>query len=189
MMEASVLNIVDRVILLLLRAGRGTPVPGPLFLQKEAFALRSADSQLNQDLAFEPHMLGPFSDALAAETEQLELSGLVVSDRGYYRLTDEGSRLAEEISGGTAASVLRSVEETKALLNDLTKDELLAIIYFGTPDEDFEEESVEFRRVKRERRRLAQSLLRRDKVSVSKAAEIAGVGVDEIISGVDRLTG
>ncbi len=189
MLRSTEFNAVDRLILLLLRAGRGTPVPGPLFLQKEAYALRTADPELKQDLGFEPHLLGPFSDALAAETEQLELSRLIASDAGYYHLTSEGLRQANVVAKESAPDLLESVEQTKELLNDLRRDELLALVYFGTHGEGFEEESVEYQRVKRDRQRLAWSLLKKDKISVSRAAEIAGVGVDEIIAGVDSRPG
>ncbi len=182
-------NAVDRLILLLLRAKGATPIPGPLFLQKETYALRALDPELKQDLGFEPHLLGPFSDALEAETEQLELSGLVVSDRGYLRLTNDGVRSAREVAEKSPAGLVQAVEETKALLNDLSKDELLALVYFGTEGEGFEKESIEYRRVQRERHRLAQALLKKEKVSISKAAEIAGVGVDELITGIGSGSG
>lgn len=189
MSQSTGLNAVDRLILLLLRAGRSTPVPGPLYLQKEAYALRAVDSELRRDLAFEPHLLGPFSDALAAEVEQLELSGMVVLEAGHYRLSTQGLREAEKVSLESSGGLLGAVEETKALLNDLSRDELLALVYFGTQGEGFEEESVEYRRVRGERHSIAQALLKRGKVSTSKAAEIAGVGVDEIIAGADRPPG
>lgn len=181
------LNTVDQFVLLLARAGHDSPIPGRLFLQKEVYALSKRVPSLSSELGFDAHLLGPHSDLLETESEQLELSGLIDSSGGGIRLTESGHEAAAEIARGFSGPVLGAVEDTKELLNDLHPDELLALIYLGETLPVFEAESTEFERIKRNRVALALRLLKKVKVSTSKAAEIAGLSVDELIERFDKI--
>ena len=187
MTAAAELNVVDEVVLLLLRAKNHEPVPGRLFLQKEVFTLRREVPGLSDELRFDSHLLGPHSDVLESEAEQLGLSGFVDVSAGVYKLTARGSDLADEVARSAPVAVLRGIEQTKHLINDLSQDELLALVYFGTEAQEIEAESVEFKRIRSNRIPLALRLLKKDKVSPSRAAEIAGISVDELIERYDRI--
>lgn len=170
-----------KLILLLLHSQSDAPLPGRTHLQKEAFVISHALPGLSQDLGFEPHLMGPYSSALADEAEQLELSELVVEDGGSLRITERGRSLASSLERETGRTVLAKIAELKALMNDMTRDELLAFVYFGLADEPLEPESEEYTRVSALRQRLARSLLRKGKVSMSRAAEIAGVPLERFL--------
>jgi uncharacterized protein YwgA len=187
MSSAEHLNLVDRVILLLLRAQDRSAVPGRLFLQKEVYALHRGLSDLATELSFDSHLLGPHSDVLETECEQMELSGFVDSTGGVYKLTETGSHIADELARRFPLEDTKLIEETKQLFNDLAPDELLALIYLGDEDSGFEAESAEYQKIKRNRVPLALRLLKKNKVSTSKAAKIAGLSVDDLISRFDSI--
>jgi len=146
-----------------------------------------AQADLQDELGFDPHLLGPFSDVLANEAEQLALSGLIDYSRGAYRLTSEGNDAAASIAAVTPPGRMDEIVRAKKLLNDLSPDELLAMVYLAPHARGFEDESAEFKRIVSRRLPLALSLFRKGKVSTSRAAEIAGIAVDEFISEFDRV--
>jgi predicted HTH domain antitoxin len=67
----------------------------------------------------------------------------------------------------------------KLFLNNLTKDELLGFIYYTYPKMRLE--SVESERIAGIRKDIAISLFKKGKVSLGKAAIIAGITQEELI--------
>ena len=149
--------------------------------------MQRGNRELATHLAFEPHLMGPHSDVLEGETEQLELSGLVDSAQGLYSLTPLGEEVAKNVAKTVPIQEIELVEQTKELLNDLHRDELLALVYFGMVPPEYKDESEEYERIRRNRIPLALRLLKKEKISAGKAAEIAGVSVDELIARFDQL--
>lgn len=170
-----------RLVLLLLDAAGSAPIPGRTHLQKEAFVVSRAVPALADDLGFEPYLMGPHSSVLADEAEQLELSELVTAANGPLVLTAAGKAYAAQIERRLPEHDWLRVTELKSLLNDMTRDELLAFVYFGLVEEPLEEESEEYERLVPIRGRLARSLLKKGKVSPSRAAEIAGVALEQFL--------
>ena len=62
----------------------------------------------------------------------------------------------------------------------MSKDELLAFVYFAYPTQkDLEVESIEYKNLLQKRKRLAISMYKKDKISAQKAAEIAGESFED----------
>ena len=162
-------------------------MPGKLFLQKELYAICLAQPQLQDEIGFDSHLLGPFSDILANEAEQLSLSGLIDFSSGQYHLTSRGISVADSVANKAPPALIQEIGDVKKLMNDLSPDELLALVYLSPRAGDFEGESSEFKRIASNRIPLALRLFRKGKISTSRAAEIAGIAVDEFISEFDRL--
>ncbi len=174
------LSPLQALILLLLDANDGEPVKGKTWLQKEMFLLvhNTKKDEIIQKAQFEPHHYGPYSETIDAELDGLRIMGLVEINR-TISIKPKGRRLASKIREIVSDEFLELVEEIKENLNDLSEDELLAYIYFSFPHLITESRVLD--RIKRKRDRVAVSLYKKGKVSLSKAAHIAGMSVGNFI--------
>jgi predicted HTH domain antitoxin len=176
------LNEVDRFILLLLRAKQSKAIPGAIWLQKEMFLLQNVFPSLADETDFEPYFLGPHSEIVADEAQELEKSKLVKTDGGRIVLTPQGKEIADTLAKKSNDKEVNKIEEFKEFLNDLSKDELLAFVYFSYPmPEEIAKESVEFRSLLPKRKKLALSLYEKGKISAQKAAQIAGMNLEDFM--------
>jgi uncharacterized protein YwgA len=176
------LNEVDRFILLLLGAKSAEPVPGPIHFQKEMFLLSNLFPNLGDNTDYEPYLLGPYSDIVANEAEQLKMSGLVNAEPARISLTKDGKQAYDLLLKASPEGEIKKIEEFKDFLNDLSKDELLAFIYFSYPSlEELEKESAEYKDLLPKRKKLAISLYKKGKISAQKSAQIAGETLESFL--------
>lgn len=176
------LNEVDRFILLLLRANHSKPVPGALWLQKEMFLLQDVFPNLAEETDFEPYLMGPHSEIVADEAEELERSKLVKTESGKIVLTTEGEEIADILAKKTKEKESQKIEEFKEFLNDLSKEELLAFVYFSHPfPKELAKESVEYKDLLPKRKKLALALYTKGKLSAQRAAQIAGIDLEDFL--------
>ena len=181
------LNEVDKFILLLLGAKNKEPIPGPIHLQKEMFILSNLFPVLDDETDYEPYFLGPHSEIVAGEAEQLSMSGLINAVSGNIRLTKDGIEAYQKLMKNASENEIEKIEEFKDFLNDLTKDELLAFIYFSYPSvEELEKESIEYKDLLPKRKKLAISLYKKEKLSAQKAAQIAGEDLEDFIHELEK---
>lgn len=179
------LNRVDRFILLLLGAKNSEPIPGPIHLQKEMYLLQKLFPKLADETDYEPYFLGPYSEIVSDEVEQLASSGMVSAKPGRIELTPDGNKAFGIMKEKSSEKEMQKVEEFKELLNDLTKDELLAFIYFSYPSQnELEKESIEYIDLLTKRPRLALSMYRKGKISAQKAAQIADKHLEDFLEGL-----
>lgn len=182
------LNYVDRFILLLLGAKNYEYVPGPLHLQKEMFLLQNLFTELADETDYEPYFLGPHSEIVADETEQLASSGLIMAGSGKLELTSEGKQVFNILKTKSNSKEIRKIEEFKELLNNMTHDELLAFTYFSYPSpEELEKESIEYKNLLPKRKQLALSLCQKNKISAQKAAQIAGEYLEDFLEELKNV--
>lgn len=169
------LNEVDRFIILLAGAKKYEPIPGPLHLQKEIYLLQKLFPSLATETDYEPYFMGPYSEVVADELGELELSGLVKNTPGSIKLTSDGNVASMRLRKRSSKKDIEKVEEFKELLNDMTKEELLAFVYLSDPSHEvLEEESTEYKDIMRNRKQLAVAMYQKGKISAQKAAEISG---------------
>lgn len=185
-MESYQLNEVSKFILLLLGAKSGTPIPGPLWLQKEMLLIQDAIPSLADELDFEPYLMGPHSEIVANEAEELRKSNLIKIEGGKTNLTETGKLLTEELIRHADKKDLEKIEDLKDFVNDLPKDELLAFIYFTYPTDDIKTdaiktESFEYQDLLPKRKKLARSLYMKGKISAHRAAQVAGDDLETFI--------
>lgn len=179
-------NEVRKFILLLLNAKAAAPIPGLLWLQKEIFLLQDIFPSLAEQLDFEPYPTGPHSEIVANELEELRRSNLLMTG-GNFCLTERGKIFANYLLQITNQREIQKIEEFKELLNGLSKDELLAFIYFSYPVTEIEKESVEYKRILLKRIKIALSLYEKDKISAQKAAQIAGENLQDFIESYNKV--
>lgn len=169
------INTVDKFIILLAGAKESKPIPGPLHLQKEMYLLQNLFPDLATETDYEPYFMGRHSEVVEEELKELQLSGLIRSVNGPISLTSDGAMVLAKLKEKSDEKEIKKAEEFKDLLNDMTKDELLAFVYSSDPDQnELEKESIEYKRVVQNRKRLAISMYKKDKISAQKAADIAG---------------
>jgi predicted HTH domain antitoxin len=70
---------------------------------------------------------------------------------------------------------LEIIEDMKQLFKDLTYYEALGLVYFSYPE--MTEKSLVRKEIENKREKIAISLLKKGKVSIAKAAEIAGMSM------------
>lgn len=171
------LSITQKIAILLLSANLFEPIRGKLWYQKELFLIAENIPRLREDTDFEEDFLGPFSETARDELKQLQIEGIV--DKRKLRLTPLGIRIAKLLESKANKNLLQLISETKSFLNGLTKDELLGFVYFSYPE--MKTESIEFNQIEKNRQPIAISLYGKKKVSLGKAAEIAGLSQEEFI--------
>ena len=168
--NAKKLSIIEKYILMLLYVAKKTK--GRLWFHKEMFLLSKAFNELAEELDFESYSFGPYSEALEEYRDMLENSGLIKK----LELTEEGLRLAEELWKHEKEERKEIIREIVEFLENLDEDELFLYIYVNYP----EMADVEGKIMKR-RKEIALKMLKEGKVSISLAAKLAGLSVEELL--------
>jgi len=177
------LGIVERYVLAVLGARNREAVPGKLHLQKHLFLLSKMNPKLAEKSGFVPYLKGPWSEEVENALEDLRALALIELNEGErIRLSDLGSDIYEEMKDDIPDEISEQVEEVKDLLNDMTEEELLVFLYVTHPD--MTQESVMVERAMRHRREAAERLYREGKVSLEKAAEVAGMRLSDFLKEV-----
>lgn len=173
--EIERLNEVDRFLILLVGAKEYESIPDTIHLQKGIYLLQKIFPDLAAETDYKPYFMGQYSEVVADELDELESAGLIKNASGSIKLTSDGSAASIRLRGRSSKKEIEEVEEFKDLLNDMTKEELLAFVCLSDPaHEKLEEESTVYKDVVRNRMRLAVSMYRKGKIGAQKAAEISG---------------
>lgn len=171
-------------ILHLLHAGGNSAVRGDVLFQKELFLIGDYIEQVGDDADFTPHIFGPYSEAAEVALGELISLGLVRRSEGGYTLTPDGVRVWEKVRSVFPDDESGAIDDFKAFLNDLSVDEALLFIYVTYPE--YTRESARLRDILRRRAPLSVSLYRRGKVSLEKAAFLAGMNIESYLDYLKR---
>ncbi len=165
------LDETEKLVLYSIGALECTPLRSKVKLQKLHFLLSRTFPDLEDLFEFEPHLLGPYSDVVESVLEDLMSLGLVQQTGSSYELTRSGQTVFAALHPtGELASVM---EDFKEFLNDLPDDEILVFIYVFYPG--YIGESAKWEALKGRRVDIAVSLLKKAKISFSKALELSGL--------------
>lgn len=174
------LDLLHRYILTLLGAQAKATVPEELHLQKELWLLSQNIPKLADRCDFIPYLKGPYSEPADHALVELRNLGLVsFTDFGKrdLRLTPRGREQYERLLARMPEKAKELVEDAKSLLNDLSETELLVFTYFTYPD--MTQWSVVMDKAVKNRLAVARKLYEREKVSLEKAASLAGIPLSE----------
>jgi len=166
-------DIINKYSLLLLSGLQNSPIRGKTKLMKEFFLIAKNIPDLEYNADFEEYSYGPYSEYVDNSLDDLEVLGLIVKTGTTYSLSDLGKVIVEDIKKDISEEEIALVEDMKNLLEGLTTNEALALVYFTYPEETIE--SIVVHDIKNKRVGIAVSLLLKGKVSISKGAEIAGL--------------
>lgn len=164
-----------KLVIMLAHAGGGSPVRDEAKMQNLAFMLSSADGG-EEKMGFRPGAHGPHSDMVEGEVRHLNDLGILSIDGGKARLTSAGRAVAERLAEEDPGA-FETVARYKEMFNDMSDDEILTYVRLAYPamassspaaDKPGAEEHV-------------MSMLRNEKISASKAAELLGESVEYVI--------
>ncbi len=150
-----------------------------LLYQKELFLVVIFIREVKSYADFIPHFLGPYSEPIEQSAKNLLSYELVEKKMGKYCITQEGVRVFREPMNKLSEDKLEAIEDFKAFLNDLSRDELLVFIYDSFPE--FTTESAIKEEINEKKVPVAISLYRKGKVSVEKAASLSGMPLEDFI--------
>jgi len=129
--------------------------------------------------AFEGSYIGPYSEKVEIASEQFISSGLVSTRNHKIFLTEKGEILAKELMIYISDERKKIIKDVKIFLNRINRKELISFIYSTFPA--YTEESHVKEEYESYRLEASISLYRKGRVSLSKAAEISGYGLQEYI--------
>lgn len=176
------LNDLDLAILHLLHAGDNDPLKGNVAFQKEMFLIADYIDKIREQAEFIPHTFGPYSEAAENGMRNLKSRGLVEEKYHEYHLTPNGVAALSKAKSAFTEEQIEAIRGYKEFLNDLSRDEILLFVYISYPD--FVEKSTVYERVIRKRIPTAISLYKNEKVSLEKAAFLAGLTVEKFLDQV-----
>lgn len=172
------LTELQKAILLLANADNKTPIRGDTWYQKELFLIVKNIPRLEEDASFGPDFFGPFSEIADEEVANLVQEELLDKDASKIMVTSDGEKVVQKAKESFSKEELELIEEFKKLLNDLNDEELLTLIYFSFKKETSESKVLD--KIIKNRIKNSISLYRKNKISLSKAAEIAGKSIEEM---------
>lgn len=168
-------DIVQKYILLLLNSDDNDTVSGKTKLMKELFFISQNIPELDEETDFEPDNYGPSSDVVMGDIEKLDMLQLIKIHNENYSLTEQGKKIAQKIINTVGKRELEIIEDMKQLFKDLTYHEMLGLVYFSYPE--MTEKSLVKEEIENRREKIALSLLKKGKISIAKAAEIADMSM------------
>ena len=147
----------------------GQPLRTRLKLEKILFLVSKVFGDLSELFQFEKHLYGPYSPRIMAILDDLIVLELVIRVGSAYQLTSLGQKVYRRMKPSPELSQV--MEDFKQMLNDLTDDEVMTYIYAFHPD--YIAESTMWDSLKPKRKDVAVRLLVKQKITFSKAAELA----------------
>lgn len=173
------LSELQKYIILLLFVNNKESIKGNTWFQKELFLIAKNIKQIGEEASFTSDMYGPYSENATDQLDELELDEIIEKEGNKITISNFGVKVAKKIESEISKDNLNMISEFKILLNDLNNDEVLALIYFTFPD--YTEESLIINEIKQKRKEIAIRLYKKEKVSLQKASEIAGMPLDKFI--------
>ena len=172
---ATDLSDEEKILIYALGALNNSPLQTKVMIQKLLFLFSNVFTDFKGLLHYEPHLLGPYSETVENTLQSLIQLGYVSNKGNGYQLSSEGLEVFEALV--PKEEIVHVISDFKDFLHDLSEDEILAFVYSVYPE--YIAESARWDNLKRRRVELAISLLKREKVSFSKAAEIAGMNAGD----------
>lgn len=170
---------LELIILALLNAKGKEPIKSDLFFQKEIFLILNYIKEMFPNADFIAHSFGPYSEVAEKSLINLNSYGLVNKKGNSYNISDYGVEIYSNLKDRLSRNKIEAIEDFKDLLNDLNRDELLVFTYISFPN--FTTESAIKKEIYSKRKTIAVSLYKKGKISLEKAAFLAGIPLEQFI--------
>ena len=177
-------NPLRRLVVLLAAANEGEPIRGMTRLQNIMFMLTEEDG-VGHPYGYAASDLGPHSDAVDEEIRCLVGEGILRTDGEDISITRLGKEVADRIAGEEDRLTLIMIDEHKDMFNDLAIDELLAYVYSAYPDMAAVPAAHNLTAADRERHIM--SMLKKEKITSGRAAELLGCHLEDILRRTGRM--
>ena len=175
---------LQKYIVLLLSANNKESIKGKTWFQKELFLIAKNIKEVSEEASFNSDFYGPYSENAKEQLDELELDDVIVKDGSVVSISKLGSQIAQKLEQKTPKQRLEMISEFKSLLNDLNEDEVLTFIYFTF--QEFTEESLVLDKIMKNRKQVALKLYKKEKISLQRAAEIAGEPLEKFIRDAEK---
>lgn len=169
--KGSDLNDEEKIVLYSIGALDSKPLKSKTKVQKLLYLFSNVFPDFGKLLEFEPHLFGPYSEIVDNVLEDLLTLGYLKKSGTSYKLTEEGQEIFTSLK--PKKEWIDVMNDFKELLYDLPDDEILTFIYVFYPN--YISESAKWDELKPNRVNVAISLLKREKISFSKASELANM--------------
>lgn len=170
------LSVLQKHIILLLYARECESIPGNRWFQKELYLVAENVLEVSKEAGFVSGACGPYSKNADDQLKDIVLRGMVDKKGNTISLSVLGVKVAHKAIKEASKGTLELVDEFKELLNDMSEKELSTFIYLAFPESDA---SLVPDWIKEDRVVVAKTLYHKDKISLERAAEIAGVSFEE----------
>lgn len=170
-------DLVAKYALILLSVLNNMDISGKTSFVKTMFLISKNDKELFEEADFIPDNYGPSSDYVIDVYNRLIEYGIARFSNGKLEITDLGKKVLNILKKEDEKIDIDMISDMKELCHGLTNDELLGLIYFTYPD--MTTESIVKKEIENKRMEISIALLRKGKISIGKAAEIAGLSVDK----------
>ena len=176
---------LQKIMVILLYSNDEEPIIGKtkfdkeLKLQKEVFLVSQNIPEIGKESSFDADYYGPYSETVAEEFKGLALDDVVQDNQTSIRLLPLGKGIAKELIKEYNKKILDIVSDFKKLLNNMSQEEILTLIYTSFPD--YTEESVVKEDVMKNRIKVAIQLYKKGKISLERASEIAGLTLEKLM--------
>lgn len=168
-------DLSKQYMLFLLAALNEKPIKNKINLMKMLFFISLNIPQLGQEFNFEADNYGPSSDVVNRNLEYLIKDAFLTEDKQGYKLYKLGK---EYLNLHEFDNIdLELIEDMKKLFDGLNSEEVCALTYFTFPETTTE--SLIRNRIIENREKIAVNLFKKNKISVEKASEIAGLHLKE----------
>ncbi|MCK9323490.1 MAG: hypothetical protein M0P07_06030 [Candidatus Methanomethylophilaceae archaeon] len=149
----------------------GKPIKDKVDIQKIIFLSAMSLPDIFENMyTFQKHKKGPYSEKIDEDVAVISNSGYVGGSQ--FGLSDSGYELFNDIEARIKDPLKSTLLENKEFVSDLTDDELLTFIYIMFPQ--YTENSEVWEKLKQYRVKNAVSMLKKEKITSSLAAVIAG---------------
>lgn len=169
-------NISKQYILLLFNALNEKPIKNMINIMKMLYFISLNVPSLENEFSFEADNYGPSSDVVERNLESLNQENFLKESKNGFQLNNLGKEYLNSRNFDDVDNDL--IEDMKELFDGLTSDEVCALTYFTFPDTT--SESLILDRIIENRQKLALNLYKKNKISVEKASEIAGIPLMEM---------
>ena len=170
-------NLSKQYMLFLFDALDEKPIKNKVNLMKMLFFISLNVPTLKQEFNFEPDNYGPSSDVVERNLEVLNLETFLMECNEGYKLSKLGK---EYLSSRDFKGIdFKLIEDMKGLFDGLTVMEVCALTYFTFPETTTE--SLIKDDIIQNRKKFALNLFKKNKISLEKASEIAGLHLKEFI--------
>lgn len=169
-----------RILTLMISAYKGK-IENKMRLHKIVFLISKNHPELEKFADFEAYYYGPYSESIESALDYLVSNGFLEEinkgkSRKSYIVTPQGKKIADKLIK-EFPEVYSEISELYKVIDILTDDELLALVYFSYPE--YAKESKIYDKIREKRVELAVSLYQKGVISLGKAAEIAGMGRED----------
>ena len=161
-------------------AGYNEGIPGVAWLQREAYLLNGSIPEIGFE--FDGGRFGAYCGELGGMLERGIRAGNIIrpgGKSGQFWLSESGMGIGRELWKHASKLMKEEILDLKGLMNDMTYEEMIAFSHSMFPETTTNSKIID--QFERTRIDAACSLFRKDKISLERAACVAGVPRAEFI--------